>query len=173
MNFTAYPIGPPISNSVEYDVMPGDTLQDVIDGLQALFPITGFDAISTSDVENYVPPLSIMVFEANGGSTGFIPIDASFTITYSGGVPVNDINIAAFKHRARYSFALAYFDQFGETDGAHYQPSSMTLVMPELDTTGGLQPKIPQITFQINHQPPIWATNFAWVRTTNLTFLFS
>lgn len=174
LSFNAYPqTGGTLTNSVVYTLNPGDTLQDVVDGLFAQFPVTDFDAIKTSTTETTVPPLSLMVFEAHGGTTGYVEIMGSFTVAYSGTIPINDINISCFKNGARYSFGLVYFDEFGVTNGVVYQPATMNLEIPELDTTGGTAPKIAQITFSINHQPPTWATNFSWVRTTNLSFVKS
>jgi hypothetical protein len=169
-----------ISSSAIYTVLPGNTIQDVINGLFAVFPIFVvpyanpiFDASKTDTFETQIPPFSLMVFDWTRGTLGNFAIDGSVTIDYSGQVPVNDVNISAYKHKARYGFGLVYFDEYGETDGVHYQPETMGLAMPELITTGGTPPPIPQIVFSIRHQPPVWATNYSWVRTTNLTYLSS
>ena len=152
-----------------YTVNPGDTITTVITALNALIVfLGGFDSIMATDANNTVPADSLLAFSsvAGHGTTG-----SSVIITSSSSV--TDINISAYKHKARYSFGLVYFDEFGETDGVQNQASSMNVLMPEVDTTGGTAMSIPNIKFTVTHKPPIWATSFAWVRTTNLTFLSS
>ncbi len=164
---STYPGAP--SNAATYTVNPGDTLQDVIDGLQAQFPQINFNAISTSNLYNTVPPLSIMVFYQNDPNAGFQQITGSFTITYSGTTPVTDVNIAMLHHLSKYDIGIVYFDEFDETDGVTTN-ATLSIETPEVDTTGATQMKIPQITLSINSQPPIWAVKFSIVFTNSLTY---
>jgi len=149
----------------------GDTIQDMVEYFRDDINTTavGFNSYSSTDndLDNTIPANTVGITADNILFVG----DLSLSITInSSSTSVSDVNISAFKQRARYSFGRVYFDEYGETDGVHYQPESMNLLMPELNTTGGSQMSIPQITFTVNDQPPSWAKTFSWVRSTNLTF---
>lgn len=113
-------------------------------------------------------PVGMQFYSLTGESTVML---SQGTVTYN--TPVtpspNDVNIACFKHKSYYQFGRVYFDQYGMTNGV-VTMDSLRLQMPEIDTTGQTPMQIPAISFEVNDQPPIWATSFSWVRTDSLTF---
>ena len=136
--------------------------------------------------------LDSAIFILNGGADPYFP--GSYGIRIAGNLSLNTwitdiynyqynyvpsptpadptgINTSCYKHHARYGFGLAYYDEFGETNGVN-TVSSMDFITPEIDSAdlGGTALTIPALTFNINHAPPTWATSFAFVRTIDLTY---
>lgn len=152
-----------------YTVQPFDTLNDVISYFQNVFDVSDLNFIYKIDTDVIAgSPSGIQMTSQDGSS--YIEV-YSTSITYQ--IPVtpssDDVNIACFKHRSWYQFGRVYFDEYGVTNGV-VTYSTMNLEMPEIDTNGESQPKIPAITFTVNDQPPVWAKYFSWVRTDSLTF---
>lgn len=149
-----------------YTVAPGDTLDDIVDGLVAAFmaltqvPPGQYEAVRISGdlVIRSLPP----------GGASFHVSFSSVTYAYAGGSsnPVDGVTNSIYKHRSRYAMGLVYFDEFDETDGVHID-STMLFETGELTTTGDTETQIPKISIEINHQPPIWAKKYAFVRTGN------
>lgn len=120
---------------------------------------------------------STNVIDANGNPGLRIdhPSGSEFTtgttiLVYSGTptVPPTEIGFSCYRPNSRQTFALVYFDEFGENPGAITQ-STMSIITAEVDTTGQTQSKISAINFSINHQPPTWAKSFAFLRAKNAT----
>ncbi len=169
----SYTFGTVYTYSSFYSWNGTDTIQDMVNFFRndIRTNAVGFNAYTSTDndPDNTIPLNTIGITVNN-----LIIQTINLTVTIVSSSPsVSDVDIGGYKHKARYSFVLNYFDDFGVTDGSQYEASSMALLMPEQDTTGGTEMKIPQITFNIFHQPPIWATKFSWARSTNLTFLSS
>lgn len=152
-----YQEGEIIINNYPYTVILGDTIIDIINYYAATIP--GYDAF---------PPDTITspTFLINESIEDYY---VSATIDYGPISPdVFDISIACWRPKSRYAFGMVYFDEFGKTNGVLTE-SVMNIITEEIDTTGDAQPQISLITFDVNHQPPIWAKYFSWVRTENLT----
>lgn len=152
-----YQEGEIIINNYPYTVILGDTIIDIINYYAATIP--GYDAF---------PPDTITspTFLINESIEDYY---VSATIDYGPISPdVFDISIACWRPKSRYAFGMVYFDEFGKTNGVLTE-SVMNIITEEIDTTGNAQPQISLITFDVNHQPPIWAKYFSWVRTENLT----
>jgi len=152
-----YQEGEIIINNYPYTVILGDTIIDIINYYAATIP--GYDAF---------PPDTITspTFLINESIEDYY---VSATIDYGPISPdVFDISIACWRPKSRYAFGIVYFDEFGKTNGVLTE-SVMNIITEEIDTTGDAQPQISLITFDVNHQPPIWAKYFSWVRTENLT----
>jgi len=152
-----YQEGEIIINNYPYTVILGDTITDIINYYVATIPGYGTFSPNTMDSPTFLINESIEDYYV------------SATIDYGLISPdVFDISIACWRPKSRYAFGMVYFDEFGKTNGVLTE-SVMNIITEEIDTTGDAQPQISLITFDVNHQPPIWAKYFSWVRTENLT----
>jgi hypothetical protein len=97
----------------------------------------------------------------------------NYIYTYAGGGLPPDptgVNTACYKHNSRYGFGIAYFDEYGVTNGVNTSVS-MNILTPEMSVTllSTDQPTIPAISFSVSNPPPSWAKSFSFVRTSNLS----
>jgi hypothetical protein len=150
-----------------------------------------FDALTANSVMTDFG-LNSAVFVLNGGADPYYP--GAYGVRIAGNLSLNSwitdvynyqyiyvsqpvpadptgINIACYKHNARYGFGLVYYNEYGETNGVN-TVSSMNFITPEISSSNlGINPlTIPALTFNINHAPPSWATSYAFVRTADLTY---
>jgi hypothetical protein len=163
------------STSVSYTVLAGNTLHNVIDALVPLIQAAANGIISgqVTVVHNFAtsvaPEGAIEIFNT--------PPDPALDTFYVGpvsyvynnpNIPVDGVSNSIYKHKSRYTLALAYFDEFGVTNGA-VTTANLLIETPEVTTTGDTATKIPKISIEINSQPPIWAKTFSFLRTSNLS----
>ena len=167
----------PITDSASYTVLLGDTLDDVVIGmaasLNAFFTTNG---ISTKFVSVASTALdTVSYFQTAPLCSGNYPFGLQISDIIlqfaSGGGAVDGVSNSIYKHKSRYAMGFVYYDDFGVTNGV-VTDEEMFFETPELTTTGGVVSDIPQISISINHQPPIWASSYAIVRTSNQTFQF-
>lgn len=146
-----------------YIVLPGDTINEITAYFVSVIP--GYTSLFGYDLNSptFLIPLPVLPFLP--GSNDYY---ATAEITYATLPEVFDISIACWRPLSRYAFGLVYFDEFGKTNGV-LTNDVMNIITLEIDTTGDNQPQNTLITFNVNHQPPIWAKYFSWVRTENLT----
>lgn len=165
----AYPsLSPDVTFS--YTVLPGDGYPEIAQGL-----LDAYNALPPVS-----PPLTAQIDPSNSGGLEFYSADelwqgGSGSVVYaSSSTPIVDdgISIACYRPMSKYRFGLVYFDEFGVTNGV-VTNDDMIVETLEVNTTGATQPDITAITIDINHRPPIWAKNFAIVRTANLTVSFN
>lgn len=157
--------------TISYTVIIGDNLFLIINAITALINAYPF-TVSVLATVLLVPP----------STTGFsiyitatpIPDVNTFrvvSITYdyfNSNLPTDGVNNSIYDHASLYSYGIVYFDQYGVTNGV-ITNDLLQFTTPEINTSGLLTPKIPRMTLKINSRPPIWATNFSIVRTSNLT----
>jgi hypothetical protein len=162
-------IDPSFTTTVSYTVLLGDTLADVVLAFRSLMEsLTQYPTISgevafgnnstTVTIDNILPD----------GASDVVNVTNISYVYANSNAPVDGVSNSIYKQKSRYGFGLVYFDQYGVTDGVHYD-ATLLLETPELSTTGNNSSTIPRISFSINHQPPIWAYSYSWVRTNNLT----
>lgn len=146
-----------------YTVLIGNTISDITAYFVSVIPdytsLFGYDLNSPT----FLIPVPELPFLP--GSNDYY---ATAEIEYASLPDVFDISIACWRPLSRYAFGLVYFDEFGKTNGV-LTNDVMNIITLEIDTTGDNQPQNTLITFNVNHQPPIWAKYFSWVRTENLT----
>jgi len=158
--------GSPYEAQFVYTYTSGDTISSIVDYFYEDMNSSYFGCIKDSDVNNQVPPNSVMIYPIDEA----ISISGSFEIFLSS-FNITDISTAVFKHNSRYSFGLCYFDEFGVTNGVMTN-ENMSIITPETNISDNLGEEhllIPKITFSVNHQPPSWAKYFSFVKTDNLT----
>lgn len=159
---------------ISYTVLAGDTTLDVATALSNAFnaltqtPANQYEAIfSTSGI--FPSGVGIIIQNYPTVNTelelSFLGVDYQYA---NSGSAIDGVSNCIYKHKSRYGFGIVYFDDYGVTNGV-ITNADMLIVTPEIDTTGDSTPKIPQISFTINSQPPIWATKFSFVRTNNLS----
>lgn len=158
------------SLTYSYTVGAGDTRSTV-----ASYFATQIDAnyyLTQTNAFNYTLFSRVYVYPRDpnpGDPIQYNVFSGTSTISYATApASIDDVSISCYKHKSKYRFVLMYFDEFGVTDGAK-TVDSMLISTPEMDTTGGTQMKIPNISFLVNHQPPINAKYFTWGRSLNLT----
>lgn len=145
-----------VTTDYEYTVLPGGTIADII----AYYISLGLPEIAGSDATTLFGA-TIQVYPGSFFGMGY-------AIVYGTPPDAFDISIACWRPLSRYGFGLVYFDEFGKTNGV-LTTDVMNIITEEIDTTGSTQPQNTLITFNVNHQPPIWAKYFSWVRAENLT----
>lgn len=155
-------------DSISYTVLPGDTVADIVLAL-----VNAFNALTQNPTNQYIATVvgdGIHITTVGGMATLLFLQINNITVVQSGsGGVVDGVSNSIYKHKSRYGIGLIYFDQFGVTNGVVIDPAEMLFETPEVTTTGDSVSEIPQIDIQINHQPPVWATNFSFVRTNNLS----
>lgn len=159
-----------IPSSFSYTAILGDDFNDVRTGL-----INAFNALIQTTPGQYLASNNLGNLQIAS-----VPVDgAAFRISfdsvvyqYAGGNtnPIDGVTNSIYKHRSRYGIGLVYFDEFDETDGVHIK-ADMLFETPEVTTTGQTATQIPKVSISIEHQPPIWAKKYSFVRTSNLTVL--
>lgn len=148
-------------HTATYVCLPGDTIGDIANYFNGIIPDWSGNIITGQFLQD-----GAGIDYPDNPANDFL-LDIS--IVYAGIVPdVFDIAIACWRPKSRYAFGMVYFDEFGKTNGVLTE-SVMNIITEEIDTTGDAQPQISLITFDVIHQPPIWAKYFSWVRTENLT----
>ena len=129
--------------------------------LNSTYHITAIDQVTPN----------VAVVMTNIPGTGRV-VYANTAITYATppGPTPTDVNTSIYKHNSRYAFGLAYFDEYGVTNGVMTN-DTLKIITPEIENTNltNTQLTIPSIQFSINNPPPAWAKYFSWVRTNNLT----
>jgi hypothetical protein len=157
-----------IPSSFSYTALLGDDFNDVITGL-----INAFNALIQTTPGQYSATNNlgrIQIFSVPVDGAAFRVQFDSIVYQYAGGNtnPADGVSNSIYKHRSRYGIGLVYFDEFDETDGVHIN-AEMLFETPEVTTTGQTATQIPKISIAINHQPPIWAKRYSFVRTANKT----
>lgn len=157
-----------IPSSFSYTVLLGDTVADVVTGL-----INAFNALIQTTPGQYSATNNlgrVQVFSVPSDGAAFRIFFDSVSYSYAGGNtnPVDGVSNSIYKHRSRYGIGLVYFDEFDETDGVHIN-ADMLFETPEVTTTGQTATQIPKIAISIDHQPPVWAKRYSFVRTANKT----
>lgn len=116
-----------------------------------------------------------------GIKTGYdtIPIDINLSLSY---VPLSTLttiinsspalNYSSFRRGGKYVFGLVYYDDADRKTGVIIDSDSSNLAIPSINSNlpqpdNALAP--PKIDWQINHEPPSWATKYQWVRTIDLS----
>lgn len=153
-----------------YTVLLGDTKATI-----ASYFATQIDAnyyLNQTNAFNYTTYSQIYVFPRDPSLADPIQYNVfsgTSSISYASIIgTIDDVSTSCYKHKSKYRFVLMYFDEYGVTDGSK-TVDSMLISTPEMDTTGGLEMKVPSISFYINNQPPINAKYFTWGRSLNLT----
>jgi hypothetical protein len=83
-------------------------------------------------------------------------------------IPIQDyatISKNSYKTNSRYQLGLVYYDNFNRSSYVQTNPSMIV----STESWGETEGKIPKISWSINHQAPLWATKYQWVRTEQLT----
>jgi len=79
------------------------------------------------------------------------------------------ITLNAFKRGGDWKFGLVYYDR-GMRSGAVNTEKRLNLHIPfytEKDKDGDIKIGVPEVSWEIMHRPPEWATHWQWVRTKN------
>jgi hypothetical protein len=178
------------SFTISYTVLAGNSLSDVLNNLVSLFNANPSfhnnwpNYPSPPDSTPWIPGTNGIKYTATTGTiitsdSGLIKLSCTYspykitcnwTFTYADTTASLDgLSNAVYKHNSTYSFGIVYFDEFGVTDGVH-TIDALTITTPAtFNPLVTVNPLIPVIYLEINNQPPIWATNYAVVRTNNLT----
>lgn len=85
-------------------------------------------------------------------------------------VSVDDGSFTTFKSGAKHSFGLVYYDAYGRSSFVNVSQDCEVYVksIPERNIDeGGYDNLIANIVWQIDHDPPEWATHYAWVYAGN------
>ena len=167
--------GLPISNTTSYTVQIGDGVPQVVTGL-----INAINALfATNSANNIAAPwlnfnefyYQISVAPCTGGNPYPFSVSNIILDFINSNNPVDGVANSIYKHKSRYGYGLVYLDDFGVTNGV-VTDNELLFETPELTATGGAASKIPKINVSINHQPPIWAKSYSFVRTANQTVQF-
>jgi hypothetical protein len=114
-------------------------------------------------------------------TTGYntIPIDINLSLSY---VPLSTLqtiinsrpplNYSSYRRGGKYFFGLVYYDDADRKTGVIIDSDNSNLSIPNFEPNisqpdNALAP--PKIDWQINHEPPSWATKYQWVRTLDLS----
>lgn len=154
-------------NFISYTVGGGDTINTIVTAL-----VAQFNLLVQNPVGQYLATVfgdGIKIVSQGTAAQFFLQINNIEVTAGAGSGPVDGVTNSIYKHKSRYGLGLVYFDEFGVTNGVVTDVDVMLIETPELTTSGGSASQIPKIDIEINHQPPIWATNFSFVRTTNLS----
>jgi len=79
--------------------------------------------------------------------------------------------VSSYKTNSKYQFGLVYYDDFNRSS---YVQTNDTFIV-NTNSWGEAQGNVPNISWNIYHSAPTWATKYQWVRTEELThqnFLF-
>lgn len=154
--------GPVTYRYYDHTVVTGDTLASIIDDLQAQAIADGYTAIDITSGGN--PGVTF------GSTVGTDVVTGVYQIIYASSTIPTEINSAVYKHSSKYQFGIAYFDEYGVTNGV-ITNEGLKILMPEAQCTNvGNKPlSVPEVTIKINHTPPTWAKYYSFVRTNNTT----
>jgi hypothetical protein len=180
---------PTVGDKVTLDLVVTTTNDNVspaeIDEESFSFTYTAVLGDTSTTIKNYFKgvidaetKLTAEDSSTDGILIGYVPGGIKITWSVTGEAIVErvstsaptDLNISAYKHSSTYRFGLVYFDEFGVTNGV-VTSEGMKVVTPALSSAniGIATINTPNINFEINHAPPVWAKTFSFVRTKNLS----
>lgn len=95
-------------------------------------------------------------------------VTPDITITSTGFVNSNIFSsVAAWAYNSTFGIGIAYFNDSGKTNGVFIDQLKRLQTIPYSESAGATL--VPQVNLSIAHRPPIWATSYQWVRTSNAT----
>jgi hypothetical protein len=142
------------AGTITYTAIGGDTVASVLTALSASAVGLGFTQISLTTN-------NLVVFKT-GATLVSKAVTSGATSTYG-----TYNSIPAYDWTSKYSYGVVYFDAKGRTNG-EVSPVGSLFQTHKYAESGGI-PLIPQQTLTISNRPPLWATYFQIVRTSNLS----
>lgn len=136
--------------TVTYTATPGDTVSDVLQGLEA-------DAISKGFLSIFISSDNLII-DQSPESLQRVGVTATLR---------QPTDSPAWDYKSRYSMAIEYLDAEGRTIGA-LTTSEFTVQTPNYSETLTVQ-NIPQLTLSITNRPPIYAYYYHILFSKNLT----
>ncbi len=133
-----------ITTITSYTTLAGDTAADVVSGLIATGPFP--DIISLYPYGGYP---DVLDFQMASSDYNFNTIEIISPTTDGA-----SSSVATWKWSTERSFARAYFDEKGKTNGILYTDKA---TFPAYAENGSQQPLIPFVNYKIYDIPPAWA----------------
>lgn len=145
---------------VSYVAKEGDTLNDILEAIQ-------FKVLYQTPWECYILNnswlINFMRIESGTGTT--------YYLNFADGDRTSPISsFPSFKYGAWHKFGIVYYDRAGRHGAVNVSDESKIFIedLVTLRRNGDIPDNEPYhqsiLNWQINHQPPEWATHYQWVR---------